>query len=303
MAMRHIEAFRAVMLAGSMTEAARRMHTSQPQVSRLVSQLEAITQFQLFHRSGSRLTPTVDGLRFFQAVEKTFIGLAELESAASGIRSFSEGRLSVAAMPRLAAGLLARIVARFKAEYPDVMVTIQSGNETAVNDWIASGLCDLGLAMLYGGAPGVQVEQVYAAPCVAIMPKGHALAAKTRLSPMDFDGEPFISFPMGSPVREQIDGIFRQARVSRVIAAEAGLGASICALVGAGLGLSLINPLAANEEQEKSGIEIRPFSKRVTMSIALLFPPYKTRTRLVSAFTACARDVLRKELNERRGHP
>ena len=296
MALRHIEAFRAVMLAGSMTEAARRMHTSQPQVSRLISQLESITQFLLFHRSGSRLAPTVDGLRFYQSVEKTFAGLAELESAA-----FSAGRLSVAAMPRLAAGLLARIVARFKADHPDVMVTIHSGNETMVNDWIVSGFCDMGLAMLYGDAPGVQVEQVHSAPCVAIMPRGHGLASKRRLSPMDFDGEPFISFPAGSPVRAQIDGIFQQAGASRVIVAEAGLGASICALVGAGLGLSVINPLAASEEREKSGIEIRPFGKRMMMSIALLFPPYKARTRLVAAFAACAREVLRKELNERRG--
>ena len=76
MGLRHIEAFRAVMMTGSMTAAARRVHTSQPHVSRLIAQLEAITQFPLFDRNGSRLTPTQDGSRFFQEVEKTFIGLA-----------------------------------------------------------------------------------------------------------------------------------------------------------------------------------------------------------------------------------
>ena len=104
MSLRHIEAFRAVMMTGSMTAAARRVHTSQPHVSRLIAQLEAITQFPLFDRNGSRLTPTQDGSRFFQEVEKTFIGLAGLESAAASIRSFSASRLSVAAMPRLAGG-------------------------------------------------------------------------------------------------------------------------------------------------------------------------------------------------------
>lgn len=71
-----------------------------------------ITQFPLFDRNGSRLTPTQDGSRFFQEVEKTFIGLAGLESAAASIRSFSASRLSVAAMPRLAGvELLARRLA------------------------------------------------------------------------------------------------------------------------------------------------------------------------------------------------
>ena len=47
---------------GSMTAAARSVHTSQPHISRLIAQLEAITQFALFDRNGSRLTPTLDGI-------------------------------------------------------------------------------------------------------------------------------------------------------------------------------------------------------------------------------------------------
>ena len=127
MGLKHVEAFRAVFVTGSMTQAAQRMHTSQPQISRLIGQLEAITQFPLFDRSGGRLRPTVDGSRFFQEVEKTFIGLAGLEASAASIRSFGMGRLSVAAMPRLAGGLLTRIAARFKMDYPHVMISIRSG--------------------------------------------------------------------------------------------------------------------------------------------------------------------------------
>lgn len=298
LALRHIEAFRAVMLGGSMTEAARRMHTSQPQVSRLISQLETITQFALFDRKGSKLSPTVDGLRFFEEVEKTFIGLAGLESAAAGIRSFGAGRLSVAAMPRLAGGLLARIVARFKQQYPEVTVSIHSGSDTAVNNWIASGFCDTGLAMLYGEAPHIQVEPVITTQCVAVLPPGHPLARQRRLKPADFAGLPFISFPPGAPMREHVDQIFMTAGVERgVTVAEASLGASICALVAQGLGVSLINPLAAREESQDSGLEIRPFVPSVPLSIALLFPPYHTRSRLVTVFSELARDVIRQELD------
>ncbi|VGO07474.1 FIG000557: hypothetical protein co-occurring with RecR [plant metagenome] len=298
LALRHIEAFRAVMLGGSMTEAARRLHTSQPQVSRLISQLETITQFALFDRKGSKLSPTVDGLRFFEEVEKTFIGLAGLESAAAGIRSFGAGRLSVAAMPRLAGGLLARIVARFKAQYPEVTVSIHSGSDTAVNHWIASGFCDTGLAMLYGESPHIQVEPVITTQCVAVLPPGHPLARHRRLKPADFAGLPFISFPPGAPMREHVDQIFAAAGVERgVTAAEASLGASICALVAQGLGVSLITPLAAREESQGSGLEIRPFAPSVPLSIALLFPPYHTRSRLVTVFSQLARDVIRQELD------
>lgn len=197
MGLKHVEAFRAVFVTGSMTQAAQRMHTSQPQISRLIGQLEAITQFPLFDRSGGRLRPTVDGSRFFQEVEKTFIGLAGLEASAASIRSFGMGRLSVAAMPRLAGGLLTRIAARFKMDYPHVMISIRSGTASAVHDWISSGLCDIGLAMLYGEVAGVHVEPVLKTRCVAIMPKAHRLAQKKTLRPADFADEAFISFATG----------------------------------------------------------------------------------------------------------
>lgn len=296
MSLRHIEAFRAVVQSGSMTAAASRMHTSQPQVSRLIAQLEAITQFSLFERNGSKLAATLDGSRFYQEVEKTFIGLAGLESAAASIRSFSEGRLSVAAMPRLAGGLLARIVVRFKTIHPEVMVSIQSGDENTVFNWINSGRCDAGLAMLYNQAPGLQIEAVTTMNCVAILPAKHRLSKLTQLQPADFSGEPYISFPNGSPLRDQVDSIFRNAHVSRQIVAEASLGTAICALVGAGLGISILNPMAAYEEQSHTDIVIRPFSHSIPMTIGMLYPPYETKTRLVTEFAECAREVMLEEL-------
>jgi DNA-binding transcriptional LysR family regulator len=295
MKMQHVEAFRAVMLTGSMTQAAQRLHTSQPQISRLIGQLESLTRFALFDRGGGRLVPTLDGARFFQEVEKAFIGLAGLEASAAGIRSFGAGRLSVAAMPRLAAGLLTQAAARFKADHLDVMISIRSGTASTVHNWVSSGFCDIGLAMLYSEASGVQVEPVLTSGCVAIMPAGHRLARKKTLTPQDFAGETFISFPSGSPLCDRIDAIFNSAGVERAIVAETDLGASICALVAAGLGISLINPLAAYEERHDAGLVVRPFEPAVPITIALLYPPYSTRSRLISVFGGYVQDIITKE--------
>jgi len=42
---KQVEAFRAVMLSGSMTAAAEALHTSQPNISRLIAQLERLNGF------------------------------------------------------------------------------------------------------------------------------------------------------------------------------------------------------------------------------------------------------------------
>ncbi|MDB6052048.1 MAG: cynR 1 [Pseudomonas sp.] len=297
MKLRQIEAFRAIMMTGSMTLAARTLHTSQPQISRLIGQLEGVAQFPLFERNGSKLKPTLDGERFYQEVEKTFAGLSSLESAAAVIRSFGRDRLMLAAMPRLAGGLLARAVARFKLEYPDVLVTIQSGNESNINEWVRSGLCSTGLAMLYGQTPGILVEPVITTNCVAVFPKGHRFALLEKVTPQDFAGERYISFPNTSPVRNQIDKIFNEAQVNPIIVAEASLGSSICALVGAGMGVSLINPIAAIEEATLNNIESRPFTASIPVVIGLLFPLHHPQSRLVRKFAQCAREVMEEELS------
>ena len=172
MALRHIEAFNSVIRMGTMTGAAVALHTSQPQISRLIGQLEAIVQFKLFERNGSRLKPTLEGLRFHNEVRKTFDGLTTLEAAATNIRAFGTQRLSVAAMPRLAGGPMARAVASFKLAHPRVLVAIHSGDAQAVHRWVHSGFCDAGLAMLYdeeADAQDLQVEVLHRANFVVVL--------------------------------------------------------------------------------------------------------------------------------------
>ncbi|WP_244536750.1 LysR substrate-binding domain-containing protein [Methylobacterium brachiatum] len=296
MTFRHIEAFRAVMAVGSMTGAARLLHTSQPQVSRLVAQLEVMTGLPLFDRSGSRLSPSLDGMRFHAEVDRAFVGLTSLEAAAARIRAFGAERLRVAAMPRLAGGLLSRAVARFKAEHPDVIVAIHSGDDETVNSWIASGSCDAALTMIYGDAPNSRLDHVLTMDCVAVLPLDHPLGSRACLTPEDFRGIPFVASPATSALQTQIEAVFAAAAVDMTITAEAGLGAAICTLVSAGLGVSLMNPLAAYEEAKVSPIIIRPFAPALPVRFALLFPPDHTRGRLMRAFGACARAIMLEEL-------
>jgi len=279
-----------------MTEAARRLHTSQPQISRLVVQLEEIVGFPLYQRNGSRLVLTIEGERFAKDVEASFSGLASLEIAASRIRAFSQSRLNVAAMPRLAGGMLARAVARFQNDFPEVIVAIHSGDAASVHSWISSGQCSMGIAMLYGSAKNVIVKPVTRVECVAIMPADHPLARREALDPADFAGQPFIAFPSGSDLRAQLDDIFSARNVEPVIVAEASLGASVCALVSAGLGLSIINPLAAAEEKFSAGLVTRPFRPAIGVDIVLMFSEKEAPTRLLDVFSDYMRSMILEEI-------
>ena len=109
----YVEAFRAVMLSGSTTAAARLLHTSQPNVSRSITKLEKHTGLRLFDRLPGKVVPTKDGRAFFKEVQSSFVGLQRLEDAARRIRRFSGSYLRIAGIQTLALGLLPRAIKRF----------------------------------------------------------------------------------------------------------------------------------------------------------------------------------------------
>ena len=67
---RHIEVFRAVMLAGSATGAAELLHTSQPTVSRELARLESLLGYHLFDRVQGRLRPHARALALWEEVQR-----------------------------------------------------------------------------------------------------------------------------------------------------------------------------------------------------------------------------------------
>jgi DNA-binding transcriptional LysR family regulator len=82
MNLRQLEAFRATIRCGSITEAAKMLHISQPSVSRLIADLQHSAGFPLFVRVGRGLTPTVEGRHFYEGVEGMFVGIDRLQDQA-----------------------------------------------------------------------------------------------------------------------------------------------------------------------------------------------------------------------------
>ncbi|MPW23230.1 LysR family transcriptional regulator [Paraburkholderia sp. CNPSo 3157] len=290
MNLKHIEAFRAVMVAGSMTAAAKELFTSQPNVSRLISQLERETGLLLFQRSGVRLIPTSEGTAFFREVERAYVGLQGLANAAAQIRNLGSGRLRIAAMPSAGLTLVPHAIKRFQALYPGVTVSLHVNTSGTVNHWTASQFCDLGVAVYISEASNCDVELLSKVAAVCVMPATHRLAKKAVIKPADLQGESFISLCHGDGTRAQMDEVFVRAGVERVLAIEAQYSAICCEMVRCGMGVTLAHPVVARDFAGPD-IAIRPFSPAVLFPTWLLFPPHRPRERLASAFV----DVLRAE--------
>ena len=107
---RQIEAFRAVMQAGTVTAAAEVLHTTQPSVSRLLAQLARETRLTLFDHHQGRLRPTPEAQALLMVVERHFEGMDAIALQIGAIRRSGVGSLRVGCTPALALSVLPQVV-------------------------------------------------------------------------------------------------------------------------------------------------------------------------------------------------
>lgn len=129
----------------SFTRAAEQLFISQPAVSKHVGELEARYKVQLFRRCGSRLELTEAGRTLLAAAERLLEGYRRLEYEMSLCTSHVEGELRLGASSTIAQYLLPPVLARFTARFPDVRVSVVSGNSVQVERSLAGQRIDLGL--------------------------------------------------------------------------------------------------------------------------------------------------------------
>jgi len=133
---RQVEAFRAMMLTGSVTEAAKLMAVTQPAVSRLLRDFQALLKMELFEKRGTGLVPMAAATALYMEVERSFVGLERITAAAEEIRSRRTGTLRIAALPALSNGYLPRLSGRFLMERPNLNLAFFGVISPIVVDWV-----------------------------------------------------------------------------------------------------------------------------------------------------------------------
>ena len=269
---RQIEAFRCLMVTGSMTMAARMMGVTQPAISRLLKDLQADLKLTLFEKRGTGVAPTAEATALYAEVERSFVGLDRIRASAEDIRTRRTGSLRIAALPALANGFLPRFAGRFLAARPQLDLGLFGVISPLVIDWVANRQCDIGFAEMPIANPGLEVVPMPTLARVAVMPENHRLARKSTLMPKDFEGENFISLKHGAGSRYRIDKIFSDRGITRIMRVETHLSEIMCGLVSSGFGVAICDPFTAGEFAGR-GVVARPFRPKIPFEFGVLHPP------------------------------
>ena len=279
-----LEAFRSVMVSGSMTVAAERLKISQPAVSALIRDLEKRLEIRLFRREGNRLIPGAEAQRLFREVDRFYQGMEQIERVALDLKSARIGTLRVASVHTLGLSLLSECVRQFSLSRPELAISLDVRNSLGVMELAAAHQIDIGFVQMSGDEyPGVDVLPLPSVAAVCVLPRGHALARKRSLKITDLQDEALISLNRNSPVRMRLEMELDAAGVTCKRSVVTSLGHVACSLVAGGLGLTVVDPFTARRVRDP-GVVWRPLSPAVQFQFSMVLPSHQPRSKVVEDF-------------------
>src|SRR6478672_3777528 len=136
--------FERIVREGSFNRAARVLAVSQAAISGRMQALETEIGGPLFVRGGRRVTLTEAGESFLPYARRALAVLAEGVEAAQGAHTGRHGRVAIGAVDSIVDGLLVPLVARYRAAYPDVLLSVRTGHTPQILQELADGIVRLG---------------------------------------------------------------------------------------------------------------------------------------------------------------
>ncbi|WP_454872562.1 LysR substrate-binding domain-containing protein [Paraburkholderia xenovorans] len=292
--LRHLEAFRAVMVRRSVTGAAEMLGVTQPVVTRLIADLEERIAIPLFTRTKGRLAPTPEAALLFADVHQSLVGIERIANAASTIKTLKLGHLEIATAPNMAHSFLPHAIASFTRDHPDALVTMHMHSSATVLDMVQGDRCDLGFAMVPSRTMRHENSEILvSAKMVGVVPINHRLAGQKVLRPEDFEGESYVSLAPLMEARTKIDSIMLSHKVDRRINVETQISSAIIKLVEAGVGLSIIDPLTSCG-YTGSLLKFIPFEPEVINDYFVVFSGRNSSTLILKPFI----DHVRREIQK-----
>jgi DNA-binding transcriptional LysR family regulator len=188
------------------------LSVTQPAVSRMLGEVEAMLGLTLFQRSTRGTAPTASGARIVRFARSVLAEYERTREEIAAVESGAAGRVRVGSMVVALPTLLARAVDLLKERSPQATVLVDEGDLAHLLPKLRLGELDLFVGRLEPGyaAPDLVTEPLFNEPMVPVVAFGHPLADRPKPTWKDLAGMPCVLPPPWASLRVKLEQLFHR---------------------------------------------------------------------------------------------
>ncbi|MGJ3249016.1 MAG: LysR family transcriptional regulator [Elainellaceae cyanobacterium] len=286
-----LQAFAAVIEAGSFTAASEQLGMTQSAVSHAIATLENELQISLIERdprrnrsaqSGMRLTAIGD--RAIRLTRDILLNAEQIQQEAAAAVGLEAGKIRLGSFPSVSARFLPGLLRQFQQRFPGIEIILFEGTDDEVKEWILSRAVDVGVVPL----PCHELDTMAIAhdEFLAVVSDTHPLAQHPQIGLRQLANVPFILSNAGC--KPAIMQMFRHARVKPRIQFEVVDSRTIFAMVQEGMGITIVPEMTLpNDLTHLHLLRLDPPPQR---DLALAVLSHDSATPAVQVFLQQAQD-------------
>ncbi|MFQ5989780.1 MAG: selenium metabolism-associated LysR family transcriptional regulator [Candidatus Methylomirabilales bacterium] len=288
MDIRALEVFCKIVELKSFSKAAEAVYLTQPTVSGHIKGLEEFVGLKLLDRLGREVVLTKAGELLYGYAKEILALRNQALQALEEYKGSLKGHLIIGGSNIPGEYVLPALLARFKAQHPEISVTLRIGDSREIARGVLEGTYELGAV----GAKFHDGQLIYTKlledELIVALPPQHPWAARTAVSLAELFRQPIILREVGSGSRKVLEDALRSAGLdtgSLTVVAELGSTEAIRQAVKGGAGISVISFRAIQEDLEHGTLRMIPLEGlRLTRDFYLIYHKNRSRSPLCETF-------------------
>jgi LysR family transcriptional regulator, nitrogen assimilation regulatory protein len=277
---------------GSLSKVALAYGTSQPHISRQISELEQECGGRLFQRTGRGVVLTELGQRIAPKVRAWMTTTEQLENDVRASAGTPIGKVRIGSLPSTAHPLVSTLYKRLKQQYPLIQLAVREGQGSQLETWLDDGSVDLAILFRTNPTPRNGDTYLVETSTYLVSADRDRLTSRTTVPFSALDKLPLVLFCRPSSWRNHLEEISAEHGISLNVVLEADSLSLQTHIVSEGGVYALLGPYAIaaapKEHRLRSAKLVVPV---VTRHIALAMSRQGELTLACRTVMQVARDI------------
>ena len=237
----NLRAFLLVAESGSFSQAAKRLHLTQPAVSKRIAQLEAQLNVSLFDRIGRRISTTEAGEALLPHARAVHL---EMQAAQQSVRDLAgevRGRLRLATSHHIGLHRLPPLLSFFSKAFPAVQLDIDFMDSEKAYELTLQGEVELAVVTLAPSSiVNIVTRPIWLDPLDFMVQEGTQLTRKKALGLKELSQHPAILPGLNTYTGQIVKSLFEQRSLPIQIAITTNYLETIRMMASVGLGWTVL---------------------------------------------------------------